>query len=192
MAATKRIEAQQLTENQQIAAGLIASGLRGNSTAKRVGISESQLSRWRQLPAFRGEVNRLLNEASAEVKDKLIGLSTTAVDILAVIMIDASISPADRIRAATAILSMVGAGNQSAPIVRLGDRLPETPTQIETADRERDRPNLERDFFDCIQQYNFDPPTPSVANVGGELGRIADLYGVASEKFLNQSEQVNL
>jgi len=188
MAATKRIEAQQLSENQQIAAGLIASGLRGNATAKRVGISESQLSRWRQLPAFRCRVNQLLNEASAEVKDKLIGLSTTAVDILAVIMIDASISPADRIRAATAILSMVGAGNQSAPIVRLGDHLPETPAQIEAADRAHDRPNLERDFFDCIQQYNFDPPTPSVANVGGELGRIADLYGVASQAFLDRSE----
>jgi len=190
MAATKRIEAQQLSENQQIAAGLIASGLRGNATAKRVGISESQLSRWRQLPAFRCRVNQLLNEASASTKDKLVALASTAVDVLALIMIDATSSPADRIKAAVALLSLVGAGNQANPIVRLGDRLPETPEAIEAADRERDRPSLERSFLDCINtSYNFDPPNRPTEDADSQLGRIADLYGVASENFLSESEQ---
>jgi len=186
--ATKRIEPQELTENQQIAAGLIATGLKGNITAKKVGISESQLSRWRQTPAFRCEVNRLLNESSAASRDKLIGLASTAIDVLALLMVDTASSPADRIRAATSLLSLVGAGNQAAPIVRLGDRLPETPEAIEAADRQRDRPSLERDFFDAMTQYDFDQPAPSAANANSELGRIADLYGVASQAFLDRSE----
>ena len=51
-----------LNENQLLAIPLVAQGVSGKDIAKTLKITEETVSRWKQQPEFKAEVNQLLKE----------------------------------------------------------------------------------------------------------------------------------
>lgn len=89
------------------AAILAASGMNQRTIARELGLSESQVSRWAKTPAYMATKNAVMLEAVHTASAKLRALAVAAVDVLETAMVDSKASPADRIRAASAILDRV-------------------------------------------------------------------------------------
>lgn len=106
-AARNRTEPQTLTEQQILAAGMVATGETGREIAEALQISEGTVSRWRQRPEFKAYVNQLLAESDECVKNRLRALSDTALNTIETVMRDRNASPADRLKAALAVLDKV-------------------------------------------------------------------------------------
>lgn len=98
-----------LTNQQQKGAELAAAGWSGVDIADELGVRQETVSRWRKLPAWQAEYERILSEARAELAGRIMELSSAALDRLADLL-DYPHDPGVRLRAAVAVLQIAGAG----------------------------------------------------------------------------------
>jgi len=89
------------------AAILAAAGISQRKIAQELGVSEYQVSRWAQTAEYIATKNLVMVEAIDVASARLRALAASAVDVLQAAMEDPKSSPADRIRAASAILDRV-------------------------------------------------------------------------------------
>jgi hypothetical protein len=75
--------------------------------ARGVGVSEHAIREWTKLPAWKAHVERMSRTGVEAAIEKLRESVSGAVDVLVEVMNDDEASPADRTRAATAILDRV-------------------------------------------------------------------------------------
>ncbi len=95
-----------LTEAQRIAALRIASGLSGVAIAEELGIADETVSRWRQLPAFREEIDAQLERHQEQAAERLLGLSTLALDVIKAVLENPETPPKERLSGAFKLLEM--------------------------------------------------------------------------------------
>lgn len=98
-----------LTNQQQKGAALAAAGWSGVDIAAELGVRQETVSRWRKLPAWQAEYERILSEARAELAGRIMELSSEALDRLADLL-DYPHDPGVRLRASVAVLQIAGAG----------------------------------------------------------------------------------
>jgi hypothetical protein len=98
-----------LTNQQQKGAELAAAGWSGVHIAEELGVRPETVSRWRKLPAWQAEVDRILFQARAELGGRIIELSQVALDEIEKLLRyphNASV----RLRASVAMLQIAQAG----------------------------------------------------------------------------------
>ncbi len=120
---------EQLTQPQTTALASLLGGQTFGEAAAAAGVTPSTLWRWRhENPAFIASLAQHQAEARQRIDTALARLADRAVEALAAVLTDPGTSPADRCRAACAVL----------------DRLPPAPSvkatdEIQVADACRDR-----------------------------------------------------
>lgn len=107
---------------------MIATGLSHKTTAERLGIHPTTISKWQRCPHFRAEINRLLSDARDSTARRLVYASSIALSTLIEICTKPDASDRDRISAATSILNLV-----SPKVAEPG---PSDPEEIEKRDQE--------------------------------------------------------
>lgn len=105
---SKKPQTSALSEAQQRAIAMVATGATGRDIAAALGVNECTVSRWRQSAQFEAAVNAILADAHAAAAVQLRSLADQAVGTIAAVMTDAKASPADRLKAAALILDRVG------------------------------------------------------------------------------------
>jgi transposase-like protein len=96
-----------LSEVQNRAVELLASGVSYRSVCDRLGIDPSTLSRWQKLPTFRAAINKILHESRDAVSRRMVHASGVALQTLIEICLKTEASDRDRIAAANSILNLV-------------------------------------------------------------------------------------
>ena len=71
-----------LKENQLFAIPLVAQGVSGKDIAKTLKITEETVSRWKQQPEFKAEVNQLLKECRDDTQHRLRSIVNKSLEIL--------------------------------------------------------------------------------------------------------------
>ncbi len=71
-----------LNENQLLAIPLVAQGVSGKDIAKTLKITEETVSRWKQQPEFKAEVNQLLKECRDDTQYRLRSIVNKSLEIL--------------------------------------------------------------------------------------------------------------
>jgi hypothetical protein len=71
-----------LNKNQLLAAQMLAIGRSGKAVAKELGIAAETVSRWRQEPLFRAQLNRCLCEGQELARQRLASMITRALDAI--------------------------------------------------------------------------------------------------------------
>ena len=71
-----------LNENQLLAIPLIAQGVSGKDIANKLNVAKETISRWKKIPEFQAEVNKLLKEYREETQHKLRSLVNTALEVI--------------------------------------------------------------------------------------------------------------
>ena len=71
-----------LNQNQLLAIPLVAQGVSGKNVAKKIQVTEETVSRWKKLPEFQAEVNKLLKEYREETQHKLRSLTNIALEVV--------------------------------------------------------------------------------------------------------------
>ena len=71
-----------LNENQLLAIPLVAQGVSGKDIAKTLKITEETVSRWKQQPDFKAEVNQLLKECRDDTQHRLRSIVNKSLEIL--------------------------------------------------------------------------------------------------------------
>ncbi len=123
-----------LSEAQQRAISMVASGATGREVAAALGVNECTVSRWRQSAEFEAAVNTLLADAHDSAAVKLRQLADQAVATIAAVLTNPEASAGDRLKAAALVLDRVGL----ATVPSIG------PTDAERI--ESDRKNEARDY----------------------------------------------
>ncbi len=101
-------KAQALSENQQRAVELVASGQTNRQIAETLDNSEFTVSRWRQEPGFIAAVNEILRDSREAARERLRSLVGKAVDTIEASLNDAELSASERLKAAFKIIELVG------------------------------------------------------------------------------------
>jgi len=101
-------QAQTLTELQQRAVELVASGQTNRQIAEALDNSEFTVSRWRQEPAFVAAVNAMLRDSQEAARERLRALAGEALDVIEASLADAELSPGERLKAAFKVIELVG------------------------------------------------------------------------------------
>lgn len=109
----------QLSDKQQTAARLLASGQLGREVAEAVEVAPPTLSLWRGLPEFMAYYNALRNEIHLAARDALRARSVKAVDTLGDLLRD-EYPPETRRRAARDILDLMGHGDLQSYYLEVG------------------------------------------------------------------------
>ena len=130
----KQPQTSALSEAQQRAIAMVATGSTGRDIAAALGVNECTVSRWRQSAAFEAAVNSLLKDAHTAAALQLRQLALDAVATIEAVMTDPKANPADRLKAAALVLDRVGL----ATVPSIG------PTDAERI--ESDRKNEARDY----------------------------------------------
>lgn len=120
ISANNRHESQTLSEQQILAAGMVATGKSGREVSAILEVGESTVSRWRQMPVFQSYVNGLLKEHEESVRNRLRALSDKALTTIENVMASPKASPADQLRAALAVLDKVSGhevGSTNAAVI---------------------------------------------------------------------------
>ena len=71
-----------LNQNQLLAIPLVAQGVSGKKISKTLKITEETVSRWKQQPEFKAEVNQILKECREETQHKLRSIVNTSLEII--------------------------------------------------------------------------------------------------------------
>ena len=71
-----------LNENQLLAIPLIAQGVSGKDIANKLNVAKETISRWKKIPEFQAEVNKLLKEYREETQHKLRSLVNIALEVV--------------------------------------------------------------------------------------------------------------
>ena len=71
-----------LNENQLLAIPLVAQGVSGKEIAKTFKVTEETVSRWKQQPEFKAEVNHLLKECREDTQHRLRSIVNKSLEIL--------------------------------------------------------------------------------------------------------------
>jgi hypothetical protein len=96
----------ELSKAQRQATLLVAAGQGNKQIGEAVGASEFTVSRWRQEPHFRAEVNGLLADARQAAVDRLHAMVASALEAMAAILADAKTPPRDRLACASKVLEL--------------------------------------------------------------------------------------
>lgn len=100
-------ESDLLNELQTRAAQMIATGISHKTTAERLSIHPTTISKWQRCPHFRAEINRLLKDARESTQRRLVIASQVALETLISVCTSSTASDRDKISAASQILSLV-------------------------------------------------------------------------------------
>ena len=71
-----------LNENQLLAIPLVAQGVSGKDIANKLNVAKETISRWKKIPEFQAEVNKLLKEYREETQHKLRSLINIALEVV--------------------------------------------------------------------------------------------------------------
>lgn len=71
-----------LNENQLLAIPLVAQGVSGKEIANKLNVAKETISRWKKIPEFQAEVNKLLKEYREETQHKLRSLINLALEVV--------------------------------------------------------------------------------------------------------------
>ena len=71
-----------LNENQLLAIPLVARGVSGKDIANKLNVAKETISRWKKIPEFQAEVNKLLKEYREETQHKLRSLINIALEVV--------------------------------------------------------------------------------------------------------------
>ena len=95
-----------ITPQQIQAVGLLAAGLTITEAATQVECSPSTVHRWLKLVPFRAALNQCTRDVLSATLARATSARLQAVQVLMDAMVDTDFPPADRIRAATAVLGL--------------------------------------------------------------------------------------
>ncbi len=93
-----------LSQQQTIAAQIVAAGGNTSEAAERAGVVDRTVRKWLQREDFTAEIDRLQGEAAASTKRRLRALGRRACETLRSVMADDSAAPSARVAAAGRVL----------------------------------------------------------------------------------------
>jgi len=109
-----------LNENQLLAVQMVASGMQGVAIAKELGVCVETVSRWRQLPEFKGAVDSVVAEVRKAATQRLRALADVSLATIEASLNDIGIPAQYRLNAAFKVLGMLELGEAACvtPVVQ--------------------------------------------------------------------------
>ena len=97
-----------LSEQQERAIDLLLEGYSRTAVAERISVGRRTRHRWLNQAPFAGELSRRRAELEVEVRERLVSLRGSALDVLEDVMCDPGATDTARVRAAVEILDRTG------------------------------------------------------------------------------------